>query len=119
MINSVPKRNEFSLYYSGGYLRIGKGALLSNIVTRNVSFGSLGLAFNMNNNWYLKSQLDFHSGLYQKSYTKQLGKTSAQLVLGLDYFAAKDLAISLAFIEDIIVNTAPDLVIQVGVSYHF
>jgi hypothetical protein len=119
MINSVPKRNEFSFYYSGGYLRIGNGALLSNIVTRNVSFGSLGLAFNVNNNWYLKSQLDFHTGLYQKSYTKQLGKTSAQLVLGLDYFVAKDLAISLAFIEDIIVNTAPDLVIQVGVSYHF
>lgn len=119
MINSLPKRKEFTFYYSGGYLRIGKGALLENKVTRNVGFGSIGLAFNANDNWYLKSQLDFHTSLYEKSYTKQLGNASAQLVLGLDYFVAKDLAISIAFVEDIIVNTAPDFVLQVGVSYQF
>lgn len=119
MINSFPKRKEFSFYYSGGYLRIGKGALLENKVTRNVGFGSLGLAFNVNDTWYLKSQLDFHTSLYKKSDTKQLGNASAQLVLGLDYFVAKNLAISLAFVEDIIVNTAPDFVLQVGVSYQF
>lgn len=119
MINSVPERKEFSFYYSGGYLRIGKGALLANKVTRNVGFGSLGLAFNANDSWYLKSQLDFHTSLYEKSDTEQLGKASAQLVLGLDYYVAKDLAVSFAFIEDIIVNTAPDFVLQVGVSYQF
>ncbi|MDQ1772972.1 DUF3187 family protein [Labilibaculum sp. A4] len=119
MLNSTPERKQFSFYYSGGYLRIGKGALLENKVTRNVGFGSFGLAFNANNNWYLKSQLDFHTSLYEKSYTKQLGKASAQLVLGLDYFVAKDVAVSLAFVEDIIVNTAPDFVLQMGVSYQF
>lgn len=119
MLNSIPARKEFSFYYSGGYLRIGNGALLANRVTRNVGFGSFGVAFNTNGKWYLKSQLDFHTSLYEKSYTKQLGKTAAQLVLGLDYFVAEDIAITLAFVEDIIVNTAPDFVLQVGVSYQF
>ncbi|MDM8160363.1 DUF3187 family protein [Labilibaculum sp. K2S] len=119
MLNSTPERKEFSFYYSGGYVRIGKGALLENKVTSNVGFGSFGLAFNANDNWYLKSQLDFHTSLYEKSYTKQLGKASAQLVLGLDYFVANDLAVSIAFVEDIIVNTAPDFVLQVGISYQF
>lgn len=119
MTNSSPKRKEFSFYYSGGYLRIGKGAILASKVTRNLGFGSVGLAFNANNNWYIKSQLDFHTSLYEKSYTKQLGKASAQLVLGVDYFIADDLSLTLAFTEDIIVNTAPDFVLQVGLSYQF
>ncbi|MBN2595524.1 DUF3187 family protein [Labilibaculum sp.] len=119
MVNSTPETKEFTFYYSGGYLRIGKGALLANKVTRNVGFGSAGLAFHATDSWYLKSQFDFHTSFYEKSYTKQLGKASAQLVLGLDYFVANNLAVSFAFVEDIIVNTAPDFVLQVGVSYQF
>jgi len=119
MLNSTPKRKQVALFYSCGYLRIGNGALLESKITRNVGFGSFGLAYNINNKWYLKSQLDFHSGLYEKSYTKQLGKSSAQLVMGLDYFIAKDLCLSVSFVEDIIVNTAPDFVLQLGVSHNF
>lgn len=118
-LNPFPLRKEVALFYSCGYLRIGNGALLANKITHNVGFGSLGLAYNVNNQWYLKSQLDFHSALYKKSNTKQLGNSSAQLVMGVDYFVSKDLELSLSFVEDIIVNTAPDFVLQLGVSHRF
>ncbi|PKQ63544.1 hypothetical protein BZG02_09235 [Labilibaculum filiforme] len=118
-INSIPQRNEFSFYYSGGYLRISKGALLQDKLCENVGFGSFGLVFNTNNHLYFKSQIDFHSSFYGKTNLKQLGKSSAQLVIGTEYFIKKEIALSLAFAEDIIVNTAPDFVLQFGITFHY
>lgn len=119
ILNPLPKKKQVSLFYSCGYLRIGNGAMLASKITRNVGFGSFGLAYNINNKWYLKSQLDFHSGLYEKSYTIQLGKSSVQLVMGLDYFVKKKLGLSVSFVEDIIVNSSPDFGLQLGVSHIF
>ncbi len=118
-IKPIIDRGQSAWFYSFGYLRVGNGAVLDYKVSRNVSFGSIGLAHNVNNKWYLKSQLDFHSSFYKKSDTKQLGYASSQLVMGIDYFLSDKLSLTAAFIEDIIVNTAPDFTLQFGVSYHF
>ncbi|RUT78841.1 DUF3187 family protein [Ancylomarina longa] len=111
------KAKEFAAFYSLGYLRIGEGALLSDIVSRNVIFGSTGLAYSINKRWIPKAQLDFHSKFYEKSNMKQLGKGSIQMVLGVDYFLSQKFVVNAAFTEDIIVNTAPDFVLQFGLTY--
>lgn len=115
----LPRYNEksFTWFYSAGYMHIGSGALLSDILTRNIVFGSVGSAFGLSKSWVPKLQFDFHSGFYKKSATKQLGRESIQLVLGTDYFISDNLNLSFSFSEDLIVNTAPDFVLQFGVSY--
>ncbi|PXX96983.1 hypothetical protein DF185_18325 [Marinifilum breve] len=115
----IPKNKEktFTYFYSAGYMHIGSGALLSDILTKNIVFGSLGSAFSLSKSWVPKIQFDFHSGFYKKSATKQLGRESIQLVLGTDYFISDDLNLSFSFSEDLIVNTSPDFVLQFGVSY--
>ncbi|MCY1634607.1 DUF3187 family protein [Marinifilum sp. D737] len=111
------EKKTFNWFYSAGYMHIGSGALLSDIVTRNIVFGSVGSAFDLSKSWVPKLQFDFHSGFYKKSATRQLGRESIQFVLGTDYFISDNLNISLSFSEDLIVNTAPDFVLQFGVSY--
>lgn len=118
-VHTIPRKKQVSIYYSGGYLHIGKGALLSDLVSTNVGFGNIGLSYNFNDKWYVKSQFDFHTSFYEKSDTKQLGKSSAQYVLGFDYIIAKNTNLSFCFVEDIIVNTAPDFSLQFGLSHQF
>ncbi|MBI9056654.1 MAG: DUF3187 family protein [Labilibaculum sp.] len=118
-IKPIIERGQFAWFYSLGYLRVGTGAVLDYKISRNVSFGSIGFSHNLNNKWFLKSQFDFHTSFYKDSETKQLGYASGQLVLGLDYLLTEKLVLTGAFIEDIIVNTAPDFTLQFGVSYHF
>jgi hypothetical protein len=113
----VVKENAFTYFYSVGYMHIGSGALLSNVLTKNIVFGSLGSAVSLGKAWVPKLQFDFHSGFYKKSATRQLGRESIQLVLGTDYFISDNLNLSFSFSEDLIVNTAPDFVLHFGVSY--
>jgi hypothetical protein len=119
MIHSIPRKKQMSFYYSAGYLHIGKGALLSNLISSNVGFGNFGCSYNFNNKWYAKSQLDFHTSFYNKSNTRQLGKSSVQFVLGVDHYIAKSTSLSFCFVEDLIVNTAPDFTFQVGLLQQF
>jgi len=108
---------EFAGFYSLGYVRIGDGALLADIVSRNVIFGSTGLAYSISKRWIPKVQFDFHSSFYDKSRTRQLGRGSVQMVLGTDYLISKKLLLNGAFVEDLIVNTAPDFVLHFGLTY--
>ncbi len=118
-IKPVIERGQFAGYYSMGYLRVGRGSILDGKASRNVGFGSVGISYNLNNKWYLKSQFDFHTSIYKNAHTKQLKKNSGQLVLGADYFVSDKMVLTASFIEDIIVNTAPDFALQFGVSYYF
>ena len=118
-IKPVIERGQSAWFYSLGYLRVGNGAVLDQKVTRNVGFGSIGISHNLNNKWYLKSQIDFHSSFYKKANTKQLDNYSGQLTLGVDYFLSDKLVLTGGFIEDIIVNTAPDFSLLFGISYQF
>lgn len=118
-VNAFPDKRQFCFYYSMGYLKVGRGAILSDIVSRNVGFGSLGLAFNWNGKLVPKLQFDFHTGFYHKSIMKQLGKNSMQMSLGADYFVSPKFSITGAFSEDLIVNTSPDFVLHIGISHYF
>lgn len=110
-------KNDFTWFYSSGYMHIGSGAMLSDVLSKNIVFGSLGTAYKLSTKWIPKIQIDFHSGFYKGSTTKQLGNESVQLVIGADYFISDQLNLSASFSEDLIVNTAPDFVLQFGVSY--
>lgn len=118
-INPYANRGQFSAFYSLAYLRLGSGSILDYKLKKNINYGSFGLALNANNKLYIKTQLDFHSSFYKNTATKQLGKNSAQLALGLDYRFSNRLLVTCAFVEDIVVNTAPDFVLHFGISYKF
>ncbi|MCT4601837.1 MAG: DUF3187 family protein [Marinifilum sp.] len=115
----IPEKKEkgFTCFYSGGYMRIGSGAVLSKLITKDIVFGNLGLAYQLSRKWIPKVQFDFHTGFYKNSLAKQLEKESIQLVIGTDYLLSDKLNLSISFTEDFIVNTAPDFVVQLGVSY--
>ncbi|WP_421921058.1 DUF3187 family protein [Marinifilum sp.] len=117
--SSFSKQNEqtFTWFYSLGYLHIGSGAVLNDVLSNNVIFGSIGTAYHLSKRWIPKVQFDFHTGFYKGSTTRQLGEESIQLVIGTDFSLSKKLNLSAAFSEDLIVNTAPDFVLQFGVSY--
>ena len=116
-IRPVSTQKKFSWFYSAGYLKVGDGALLDNQISKNVFFGNFGSAYYLNSKWIPKVQIDFHSRFYKKSIMKQLGKKSAQLIIGTDYFINRNLNLSASFSEDLIVNTAPDFVVQFGITY--
>lgn len=107
------------LFYGGGILFLGQGGLLEDIQRNSVGFGSLGWAMGVGHRIVPKIQMDWHTSVYGGSNTKQLGKTSIQLVLGADWVLGAHGVVQLGFVEDLIVNTAPDVVFHVGYNYFF
>jgi hypothetical protein len=117
--NAEANTKQFATFYSLGYLRVGKGLILEDLSSKDIVFGSIGLAYRLSNAFVPKIQIDAHTGFYRKSALKQLGNDSMQLVMGFDYLFSEKFCASFAFVEDLVVNTAPDFVLQFGVSYKF
>jgi hypothetical protein len=117
--NAQAKAKQLATFYSLGYLRVGNGALLEDLSSKDIVFGSIGLGYCLSKSFVPKMQIDAHTGFYRKSALKQLGNDSMQLSIGFDYLISDKFTTSFAFIEDLIVNTAPDFVLQFGVSYKF
>ena len=75
------------------------------------AFGSSTLVWQWSPQLALKAQLDLHSRLYD-SDLRELGRGSAQLVLGGSWQVTPQWVLDLAVSEDIAVETAPDVVFQ-------
>jgi len=107
------------LFYSLGYLRVGGGSLLENMQIKNIAFGSLGLAV-VSNSWLVpKFQLDYHSRFYKDSETQELGDFGLQFLMGVDFILNNHATLTAGFTEDVKLNTAPDIVLHLGLGYAF
>ena len=106
-------------FYSVGYLRVGKGALLENIQVRNIGFGSLGLAVKTTSVFVPKIQFDYHSKFYKNSITQEIGDPGLQLLLGADFILNENMILTGAISEDIKINTSPDFLLHLALNYTF
>ncbi|MCZ4693648.1 DUF3187 family protein [Ancylomarina euxinus] len=104
-------------FYSFGYLRVGGGSLLEDMQINDIAFASLGLAVKVNKWLAPKMQLDYHSRFYKNSLTQELGDYGMQFLLGSDFILSEKMILTGGFAEDVKINTSPDFVLHLGLSY--
>lgn len=78
------------------------------------AFGSLAAIWLASDNIALKIQLDGHTAFYDSELTP-LGKDSAQLILGGSWRFVEKASLDISVSEDIITETAPDVVFQLAI----
>ncbi len=108
-----------ALHYGGGLLLTDSGGLLSSQRRPLVGTATLGLAWS---NWEwlaLQLQLDAHSSLFEDSGLRQLSDASAQLAIGGAVAVSEKTRLELAVVEDIAVDTAPDVSFHLALSRQF
>ncbi|MGK0441617.1 MAG: hypothetical protein ACJA0N_001418 [Pseudohongiellaceae bacterium] len=111
--NSLAADYGVNFHLSAGSLWLGDGEILSELQEEQVWFGSSTLSWAYSDTVTLKTQIDMHSAFYD-SQLKQIGDNSTQLMLGASIKVTPKLIVDLSVSEDIAVETAPDVVFQVG-----
>jgi hypothetical protein len=99
----------------GGLLFPGDGDLLASRQRATVAVGHLGLHYPLGERVVVRAQVDGHSKLLDTG-TRQLGGASLQGTLGGSIALPRGLRLDLALSEDMIVNSAPDVVFLVSLG---
>ena len=105
-----------STFLRGGALLIAGDGLLQAQRKDWVLFGSAGFQWRPSARWQAKLQLEMHTALYH-SQLKEMGHLAVQSALGLAYDASQRANLEVFFSEDLIVDTAPDIVF--GLRLHW
>jgi Protein of unknown function (DUF3187) len=105
-----------TLHASAGALWVGGGEVIESAQEDWAVYGSSTLSWRYNEHLSFKTQLDFHSAFYD-SELKELGDNSAQLILGGAVKLGQQWTLDLSVSEDIVVDTASDVVFQVGLTF--
>ena len=107
-------RGRIHWYGGGGLLWLDQGDVLAEQQRRLVGFGSVGLHWRVVPAVTLTAQIDSHTPFYRDTALTPLGDSSVQLVLGGRWHLKERTALEIAVVEDIAVDTAPDVVIRLG-----
>jgi hypothetical protein len=105
-------------YGGAGVLLMGAGDVLADWQRSRVPFGSAGVAWRYDAVTTIKLQLDAHGPLY-RSALPPLGESAAQFSFGVTWGADQALQWDIAFAEDIVVNSAPDMTLLISVHAPF
>ena len=97
-----------------GVVRLGDSDFDTGRVENTVQYGNLGLGFKLTERWSLKVQADLHTAVYD-SGLDEIGELSGQLVFGAALRAHARVHVDFSVAEDIFVDTAPDVVFQLGI----
>lgn len=108
-----------SWYGGGGLLWVGRGDVLPDQQRRVVGFGSGGLHWKAFQRVTLAAQIDGHTPFYTGSELRPLSDTSFQLVLGGMWRVQNRHTVEIAITEDLAVDTAPDVVLRLGLRSWF
>jgi hypothetical protein len=111
-------QGDLPLYWHGqlGVTRAGESALLGAQQKDWLWFTGLSAEWLLNDRWSLVAQLDTHSALV-KSEVDAVGETAGMLSLGLRRQLGRQWALDVSFAEDIVVESAADIIFQA--SLHF
>ena len=111
-------RSELPLYWHGqlGVTSVGNSSLLGPEQRDWIWFGGLSAEWHFNQRWALIGQIDSHSALLDSSLDA-LGEPAAMLSLGLRRQLNSKWAIDVSFAEDIVVESAPDIIFQASLHY--
>ena len=115
---SGDQRSDLPLRWHGqlGYLYAGESELIENIQEQHLWFAGLGLDWRLGESWSLLGQVDAHAAPAD-SDIKGIGETAVMLTVGARWRFAEQWALDLSLVEDIQVETAPDVVFQAGVRW--
>jgi hypothetical protein len=111
-------RSELPLYWHGqlGITSVGNSSPLGPEQRDWIWFGGLSAEWHFNQRWALIGQIDSHSAILDSSLDA-LGEPAAMLSLGLRRQLNSKWAIDVSFAEDIVVESAPDIIFQASVHY--
>ena len=77
-----------------------------------------GLAWSVYSNWYLKTQVDSNTPLFN-SNIRELGWVPLQVSLASEHKISKNVTIDLILIEDLRPRASPDVIFSSGISIQF
>ena len=111
-------RSELPLYWHGqlGVTSVGNSSLFGPEQRDWIWFGGLSAEWYFNQRWALIGQIDSHSAVLDSSLDA-LGEPAAMLSLGLRRQLSSKWAIDVSFAEDIVVESAPDIIFQASLHY--
>jgi Protein of unknown function (DUF3187) len=99
-----------------GYLRAGDADVLADRQEQDLWFAGLGLDWQVAQRWSLLAQLDAHAAPAD-SEIAALGDEAVWLTVGARWRFAANWSADLSLIEDVRVETAPDVTFQASVRY--
>ena len=99
-----------------GYLRAGDAYILGSRAEKDLWFVGLSLDWGFSESLSLLAQVDAHAAPVKSNLTA-LGDDPVLFSLGLRWQFARDWSADLNFIEDIRVETAPDITFQASLRY--
>ncbi|WP_169513285.1 DUF3187 family protein [Geopsychrobacter electrodiphilus] len=108
-----------TLYGGGGALFTTDGDLLPDQRRNLAGLVNLGVAWQPWAQLGLQLQFDGHTPLFKESQFPELNKFAGQLAIGGSLALADKTALELAVIEDVLVNTAPDVVFHLALIHQF
>ena len=111
-------RSGLPLYWHGqlGVTATGDSPLLGPKKEDWILFGGLSAEWHFNERWALIGQIDSHSSLLDSSLDA-LGEPAGMLSLGLRRQLGNSWAVDISFAEDIVVESAPDIIFQASIHY--
>ena len=99
-----------------GYLRAGESDLWEDVQDQNLWFAGLAVDWRLSDRWSLIAQLDGHAGPLD-SDLKQEGGQAYLATLGARWRFAESWSVEANLVEDIRVETAPDITFQASLRY--
>ena len=99
-----------------GFTRVGSSKLLGPDQRNGLWFAGFGIDWHITPRWSFLAQLDSHSGLLDSSMTA-LGDTSGLLSFGFRFTPHRSWMFDVGVIEDIVVETAPDVTFQASLRW--
>jgi hypothetical protein len=99
-----------------GYLRAGESDIWEDLQDQNMWFAGLAVDWRLFERWSLIAQLDSHAGPLD-SDLKQLGGEAYLATFGARWRFAENWSLDASVVEDIRVETAPDVTFQASLRY--
>ncbi|MEZ5573460.1 MAG: DUF3187 family protein [Halioglobus sp.] len=100
-----------------GYLRAGDSDLLDGVQEQNLWFAGLAMDWRFARQWSLIAQLDSHAAPMDSTLTG-VGDDAVMATIGTRWYVAQQWSLDVSIVEDIRVETAPDVTFQASVRYH-
>lgn len=110
---------KMTLFGSAGLLWMSRGDVLADQQRNSVGFGTLGLGWRPLHRLSFKVQVDGHTAFFKRSRLDEIGKASAQLVVGGSLYFGDNWTFDLGVSEDIVVGTVPDVALFLSLSRQF
>jgi hypothetical protein len=99
-----------------GYLRAGDSDVLEGLQEKNLWFAGLAMDWRFAQHWSLIAQVDSHAAPLDSSLTG-VGDDAVMATLGTRWYFAPQWSVDISVVEDIRVETAPDVTFQASVRY--